>query len=193
MKIEPKRNPLLLLGALCLALAAGALCLNWPASAQTPASSGLPAVSDTNAEIAALKKEIEVLKGKVPDQSHAMKDVAYHFTNLWFAGQKQNWPLAKFYLDETRAHLKWAVRIIPVRKVKGGDLDLEAMLKGVDQTVLMPLQKTIEAKNPAEFSTAYRQALNGCYSCHAAAEKPFLRLQVPEEPEARIIDFAPAE
>ncbi len=193
MNIELKRNPLLLLGALGLALAAGALCLNWPASAQTPVPPAAPTVSDTNAEIAALKKEIELLKGKVPDQSHAMKDVAYHFTNLWFAGQKQNWPLAKFYLDETRAHLKWAVRIIPVRKVKGGELDLKAMLDGVDQAVLTPLQKTIEAKNPADFSTAYRQALGGCYSCHAAAEKPFLRLHVPEQPEARIIDFAPAE
>ena len=64
-----------------------------------------------NADIAALKAEIERLKGMVPDQSHAMKDVAYHFTNLWFAGQKQNWPLADFYLSETRSHLHWAVRI----------------------------------------------------------------------------------
>src|SRR5436189_290814 len=90
-----------------------------PAMAQTPA-----APTDRDADIAALKAEIETLKGKVPDQSHAMKDVAYHFTNLWFAGQKQNWPLAKFYCDETRAHLKWAVRIIPVRKVNGADFDL---------------------------------------------------------------------
>lgn len=140
-----------------------------------------------------MKKEIEVLKGKVPDQSHAMKDVAYHFTNLWFAGQKENWPLAKFYCDETRAHLKWAVRIIPVRKVKGGELDLRPILDGLDQSLFAALSKTIEAKSAADFVPAYRQALDGCYSCHVAAEKPFLRLHVPEEPETRIIEFAPAK
>src|SRR5262245_34730809 len=86
-------------------IAFGVLCLaGHSALAQAPAATP----SDVATELAALKKEIEILKGKVPDQSHAMKDVAYHFTNLWFAGQNQNWPLAKFYCDETRSHLKWA-------------------------------------------------------------------------------------
>ena len=48
-------------------------------------------------DLAALQAEVERLKGMVPDQSHAMKDVACHFTNLWFAAQQQNWPLADFY------------------------------------------------------------------------------------------------
>src|SRR6266568_2288679 len=34
-----------------------------------------------------------------PDQSHAMVDVGYHFANLWFAADKGNWPLAKYYLQ----------------------------------------------------------------------------------------------
>lgn len=172
-----------------VALASGVVCNPLSASAQSAETSPSSVATD----LAALKKEIEVLKGKVPDQSHAMKDVAYHFTNLWFAGQKENWPLARFYLDETRSHLKWAVRIIPVRKIKGGDLDLKAVLDGLDQTVFNSLQKTIENKNTTEFADAYRQALGGCYSCHVAAEKPFLRLQVPEQPEVRIIDFNPGE
>src|SRR4051812_23606399 len=37
-----------------------------------------------------------------PDQSHVMADVGYHFANLWFAAEKQNWPLANYYLSETR-------------------------------------------------------------------------------------------
>ena len=148
--------------------------------------------SDAAADLAALKKDVEILKGKAPDQSHAMKDVAYHFTNLWFAGSARNWPLAKFYADETRAHLRWAVRIIPVRKVSGGDLDLRTMLDGLDQTVFTALSKSIDAKSDTEFPTAYRQAMAGCYSCHTAAEKPFLRLKLPEQPEARIVDFSPA-
>jgi hypothetical protein len=186
------RIPLPLLGAFAAVVAVGVACLNHSMLAQNATPVAAAPAPDAGAELAALKKEVEMLKGKVPDQSHAMKDVAYHFTNLWFAGQKENWPLAKFYCDETRSHLKWAVRIIPVRKIQGGDLDLRVMLDGLDQSVFAALSRTIEAKNAADFSAAYRQALDACYSCHAAAEKPFLRLHVPEQPEARIIEFAPA-
>ncbi|MHA3772542.1 hypothetical protein ACXR0O_13485 [Verrucomicrobiota bacterium sgz303538] len=191
---SPNRLQISLVGALLVAVLTAIVVENRPAAAQTtnPATPGIIANHD-NDEIQALKREIELLKGKAPDQSHAMKDVAYHFTNLWFAGQKQNWPLAKFYCDETRAHLKWAVRIIPVRKIKGGELDLRAMLDGIDQSLFVPLQNAIQVKSADEFSAAYRQTLDGCYSCHVASEKPFLRLHVPEQPEARLIDFAPAE
>src|SRR6266436_1689970 len=56
----------------------------------------------------------------LPDQAHAMADVGYHFANLWFAAEKQNWPLANYYLGETRSHLGWAVRIHRVRKTSAG-------------------------------------------------------------------------
>jgi hypothetical protein len=179
--------------ALTVATTIGVFHMNLSVSAQAPVTSTSANSAEANSEIAALKKEIEVLKGKVPDQSHVMKDVAYHFTNLWFAAQKQNWPLAKFYCDETRAHLKWAVRVIPVRKITGGELDLRPMLDGIDQGFFAPLQKTIDAKSLEDFSKAYRQSLDGCYSCHVASEKPFLRLKVPDEPESRIMEFTPAE
>ena len=64
----------------------------------------------------AWKTEIESLKKLLPDQAHAMTGVGYHFSNLWFAGQAGNWPLAEFYFKETRSNLQWAVRIKPVRQ-----------------------------------------------------------------------------
>ncbi len=148
--------------------------------------------SDQAAEIARLKDEIERLKGMVPDQSHVMKDVAYHFSNLWFAGQARNWSLAAFYLNETRSHLRWAVRVRPVRQTGAGPLDLRTILDGIDRSLLADLQKTIEGRDPAAFSKAYQDALTGCYACHQASEKPYLRPRVPDAPEGRMIDFAPA-
>ena len=44
-------------------------------------------------DLAALSAELERLKQVVPDQAHAMQDVDYHFTNLWFAGNQGNWDL----------------------------------------------------------------------------------------------------
>ena len=140
--------------------------------------------SDQAAEIRRLKDEIEQLKGMVPDQSHVMKDVAYHFSNLWFAGQARNWPLAAFYLSETRSHLRWAVRVRPVRQTTGGQIDLRSILDGIDRSLLANLQKAIEMRDQATFSQAYRDTLTGCYACHQASEKPYLRPHVPDGPRA---------
>ena len=75
----------------------------------------LPLVAAEPQPQSAAEKDVTRLKSIATDQSHVMADVGYHFANLWFAGEKRNWPLAKFYLDETRSHLRWAVRVIPVR------------------------------------------------------------------------------
>jgi hypothetical protein len=120
------------------------------------------------------------------------RDVGYHYANLWFAGQKQNWPLAKFYYDETRSHLNWAVRIIPVRKTRAGDeVDLKAILQAVDTSLLSEVGKAIDEKDREKFRLPYRRSLEGCYACHKAAEKPCLRPQIPEAPAVAIINFKP--
>jgi hypothetical protein len=162
------------------------LGLIWVAGRPTTSS------ADEAAEIARLKAEIEQIKGRLPSQSHAMMDVGYHFTNLWFAGQSKNWPLAQFYLNETRSHLRWAVRMIPVRRIPGGEIDLRALLEAVDSTGLTEIGKAIADKNSEALAGAYRRTLEGCYTCHKASDKPYLRPRIPEQPESRIMNFDPA-
>jgi hypothetical protein len=135
-------------------------------------------------EIAVLRADIERLKGMVPDQSHAMKDVAYHFANLWFAGEKKNWPLAEFYWSESRS--------IPVRKdPKGNEIRLAEILDPIEKTALEDVHKAINEKNNEKFANTYKQMLESCYACHLAVGKPFLKLQVPNQPEAPIVRFEP--
>jgi len=145
--------------------------------------------ASTNAD---LRAEIEAIKTKLPDQSHAMQDVSYHFSNLWFAAQKENWPLAEFYNNETRSHLHWAVRIIPKRKDSAGQvIDLEAILQAFENTPWSQLRDAIAAKDKPRFDKAYRYTLETCYACHKAADKPFIRPQIPVRPETPIINFDP--
>lgn len=176
-------------GAAGLAVGAGAAYV--ARGAEPSGQPGGTSAADQAAEVVRLKEEIERLKGLVPDQAHVMQDVAYHFSNLWFAGQAQNWPLARFYLDETRSHLRWAVRVRPTRRTAAGEVDLRGILDGVERSLLAGIQKGIEDRSPASFSTAYRDTLAGCYACHQASEKPYLRLRIPEAPEGRMIDFSP--
>src|SRR5713226_8633760 len=113
--------------------------------------------------------DLQTLSERSPDQSHAMADVGYHFANLWFAADKQNWPLANYYLGETRSHLRWAVRLHPVRQTKAGEVDLKGILDAVDNSFLIEI----------------------CYACHKACEKPFLRPQVPNAASMSILNFDP--
>ena len=139
----------------------------------------------------AAQLDVQTLSERSPDQSHAMADVGYHFANLWFAADKQNWALADYYLDETRSHLRWAVRIHPVRQTKAGEVDLKGILDAVDNSFLTGIGAAITNKDSVKFKIAYRQTIEGCYACHKACEKPFLRPQVPNAASVSILNFDP--
>lgn len=69
------------------------------ATACQPTAAPVAATADSNAvaaELAAMKADIQMLKDKAPSASVAMADVSFHWSNLWFAGQAKNWPLAAY-------------------------------------------------------------------------------------------------
>ena len=139
-----------------------------------------------------LEARVKALEELLPDQAHIMEDVGDHFANLWFAGRAENWPLADFYLAETKSHLRWAVRRIPIRKDnQGREINLRNILEAFENSQLTELKKAIDGKDRPSFERVYRTGMEMCYSCHKAADKPFLRPQIPAEPETRIINFDP--
>ncbi len=170
---------------LAVLLATAVICTGCDAPAPAAASSQSPARDE-------LEARIKALESLIPDQAHIMADVGDHFTNLWFAGTAGNWPLADFYLNETKSHLHWAVRRIPIRKDnKGQDIDLTKILEAFETTQLAELKRTIDGKVGSGFERVYKESLTVCYSCHKAADKPYLKPRVPAEPESRIINFDP--
>jgi hypothetical protein len=153
---------------------------------------GMPATEPNKVAAAPLDKP--AFEDRLPDQSHEMQDAAYHFQNLWFAGTKQNWPLASYYLRKTRSYLALAVQIKPVRKTSTGtEVDLKGILDAVDHGMLAQADKAIEHKDVAGFKTAYRQAVEGCNACHSACERAYLRLQIPDAPASSLINFDPPQ
>jgi hypothetical protein len=149
-------------------------------------------LASAESELTAIKAEIQAAKDRLPDQAHAMQDVANQFTNVSFAAGSSNWELAQFYLGETRNHLRWAVRIIPKRKDNAGrDVDLVAILKAMENGPMAQLEAVIKAKDPDRFAAAYRTTMENCYACHKAADKPYLRPQIPRVPATQIINFDP--
>lgn len=137
---------------------------------------------------AALAAELETLERRLPSQSHTMADVEFHFANLWFAGRNGNWPLATFYLNETRSHLNWTVRQRPVRRIANGELDLRPILEGIEGGALADLKTVVDAKDADGFEGAYRAMMSQCLACHRAAEKPFLEPHIPAFPPSPMMN-----
>jgi hypothetical protein len=171
------------------ALAGGAVAVWWThATPSAAGQAGDPAVSSASTE----QSDIAHLKEVVPSQSHAMTDVGYQFANLWFAGRQRNWPLATFYFNETRSHIRWTIRIRPVRKGPDGNpVELQGIFDGIDNGVLNTVKAAIDAQDPAKFDAAYRITVEACYSCHKASGLPHLRPMIPQTPGQPIINPDP--
>jgi hypothetical protein len=138
----------------------------------------------------ALRADIARLKANAPSQSHTMSDVGYHWTNLWFAADKKNWPLAMFYFQEARAHILWTIQLRPVRKgPDGNDVNLMPIFEGIDTSAFKAIAGSIQAQDSTAFVAAYRETLQSCYGCHKAAGLPFLRPEIPTQPAQTIITF----
>jgi cytochrome c553 len=136
--------------------------------------------------------DVARLKTLVPSQSHTMADVGYHWSGLWFAGQQGNWPLAQFYFDETRQHIKWTINIRPVRKdPDGNDVNLKGIFDAVDSGAFADVKRTIEQQDHAAFATAYKASLEACYACHKSSGKPYLRPMIPRTPPQTLINYDP--
>jgi hypothetical protein len=138
-----------------------------------------------------LQAEIKRLESLAPDQAAVMSHVGYHWSNLWFAIDQENWALADFYLGEVRSNLKWAVRTKPIRIVNKEKVDLKTIAEALDNSQLASMKTAIGKKDKKKSAALYTEALQGCYACHKASDKPYLRPRRPAAPEVRVINFDP--
>jgi cytochrome c553 len=146
----------------------------------------------SDADIAALKADIQTLKDKATSASVAMADVSFHWSNLWFAGQAKNWPLANYYYSEARNHVRWLIRINPMPKGPDGmPVDLKPIFDAIDTSAFADVKAAIDKKDSAKFAAAYRTALESCYSCHKSVGRPYLRPQIPTTVPQTIVNMDP--
>ncbi len=178
-------------------LAGGMLDRIWLAGIVSTAAAqegraGAPAGPPKQMTPAEMQAEIERLKTLVPSYSHPMQDVAINWASLWFAAQKKNWPLARYFYNEARSHIAWTVRINPNDKVNGEIVDLKSIYDAIDTSSLMMVRDAIEKQNSTQFVAAYKTMLESCYSCHKAAGKPMIKPQIPTAAVLTIVNTDPA-
>ena len=138
-------------------------------------------------------QEILTLRQQVPTNSTIMMDVQWHWTNLWWAGKKKNWPLAQYYFNEARNHIQQLVRKNPTirNQAEGTDVELQGIFDGIDTSSLMMVRDAIMKKDSLEFEKDYKVMLESCYSCHKAVGRPYIRPQMPAAQVQAIVNMDP--
>ena len=65
------------------------------------------------------------------------------------------------------------------------------ILEALENSPLKQLEQAIAEKSPDKFVAAYKFTLEGCYACHKASDKPYLRPHIPLHPESQVINPDP--
>lgn len=94
---------------------------------------------------------------------------------LWYAGQADNWDLARYYHDEMQ---ETAEDIAGAHVVKDG-VQVSTTLNTMLPPVLQELDAAIAARDRAKFQKQYQTVIETCNACHAAAKHPFIHIAVP--------------
>jgi hypothetical protein len=111
---------------------------------------------------------------------------------LYYAGQEENWILARFQLNELRAAFGRIGDTIP-------DFGFFPVDDAVEATMLEPMDAMLAAVNAsdrAEFDRAYVTLTAACNACHEAMHFPFLVVKIPDTDAAASYanqDFMPVE
>jgi hypothetical protein len=150
------------------------------------------AIAQGTTNPATIQTDVARLKDITPPNSHPMVDVAMFAANIWFAGEKKNWPLANYYLGEMRNRMRWEVHLNPGPKgADGNPVDMASIFDGIDKGSLTTVKASIDAKNSQQFAAEYKHMLEDCYSCHKTAGRPYLRPMVPTTGAQPIVNLDP--
>lgn len=129
-----------------------------------------------NAQTQVLESRIAELEkhAYVPGFGEFMNTIQLHHAKLWFAGNDENWALAKYETDEMKETFDDLEKYVTDRpEVKEAPMihpALDSMLQAV------------ESKDPGKFRSAYMLLTNTCNNCHHATNHGFNVITIPSAP-----------
>jgi hypothetical protein len=108
-----------------------------------------------------------------PGLGEFMTATQLRHAKLWFAGKENNWEDAEKQFPTHDG--------IPVAD----------MIKANIDPAVEELRKAVGAKSSTKFTVAFDKLTSACNTCHAGANKPFIRIQRPTSSPSSNQNFAP--
>lgn len=147
--------------------------------------------NSNNNSTAALEAEITQLKAAVDDLKPGLGEIMgviqQHHAKLYYAGTKNNWPLADYELGEIQEGLEDAVKFNPTFK----GAPVADLVPSLTKASLAQVHDAIDKKDKKAFLEAYNSLSTSCSNCHKAANHPFVQIQAPTEAQFSDQKFAP--
>jgi hypothetical protein len=108
---------------------------------------------------------------------------------LGLAGSRQNWAYADYELYELRETFADVAAILP----KYRDLSIPDMIASTVKKPLAAVDEAIKAKDPGQFTVAYRQLSAACNTCHRSYDRGMIVIQPPAGDAYPDQDFRPGK
>jgi cytochrome c1 len=126
-----------------------------------------------------LQAQIDSLQNQLknsytPGMGELMSNIQLHHAKLWFAGDNQNWPLAKY---------EESLIISAFKKIQQYHANKpEAKIATMINPALDSVELSIDQKNKASFKRGFIFLTTTCNSCHQATKRPFNVIVSPTAP-----------
>jgi len=102
----------------------------------------------------------------------AMVETGYRYTELYWAGQDQNWDYAQYQLDKMRLSLELALERRPKR---------QASAAVFLQQELPAMATALETRDIQAFRPAFQALTQSCNACHQREQVAFFQVQTPTQ------------
>jgi hypothetical protein len=122
-----------------------------------------------------------------PGLGEFMTATQLRHAKLWFAGDANNWDLAAYEIDEIMEGLEDAEKRFPTHD----GIPVAEMIKANIDPAVEELRKAVEAKSSTKFAVAFDKLSSACNTCHAGANKQFIRIRRPTSSPLSNQNFAP--
>ena len=108
---------------------------------------------------------------------------------LWYAGQAENWPLARYELDELQEGFDEVARLQP----NDEGVAVAALLRELTAQPVQQLSAAIASQDRVEFDTAFDSLTAACNACHQASGHGFNVVRRPTSNPYSDQVFAPPD
>ena len=160
------------------------------AAVQSLAQSQQPAPPAASAPPTAPSKQAvpDLPKVYMPGLGEFMLVIQVHHAKLWLAAKARNWPLATYQLSEMKEVFSDVEDLVPTYK----SVPVGQMIEAITTGAVAELEKAVDEKNLAKFTTAYNKLTAACNDCHKAASRGFIQIRRPTHSTFANENFAPA-
>jgi len=118
-------------------------------------------------DLADAMKQVE---GQLRGMDVTMWEIGYRFTELYHAGQDQNWGYADYQFEKIAHALRFGLERRPARA--------ESAAPFVEE-VLPAVEELVSRHEPESFMRGMEQLRAGCMQCHVAEEVPHFTVAFP--------------